>query len=40
LSNSAKRAKPVAIAEAFVMLNAAAAFAFYNFIAGREQVWL
>lgn len=32
-------AKPVAIASTFVMLNAAAAIAFYNFISGRNSVW-
>ncbi|MEO6910154.1 MAG: hypothetical protein ABI158_04440, partial [Edaphobacter sp.] len=31
--------KPVAIASTFVMLNAAAALAFYNFVAGRNTVW-
>jgi poly-beta-1,6-N-acetyl-D-glucosamine synthase len=36
----AKRFKPVAIASTFVMLNAAAALAFYNFAAGRKKVWL
>ena len=36
---SAKRFKPVAIASTFVMLNAAAALAFYNFIAGRNELW-
>ncbi len=36
---SAKRFRPVAIANTFVMLNAAAACAFYNFIAGRNRVW-
>jgi biofilm PGA synthesis N-glycosyltransferase PgaC len=39
LEPSTKRFKPVAIANTFVMLNAAAALAFYNFIAGRRQVW-
>jgi poly-beta-1,6-N-acetyl-D-glucosamine synthase len=39
MSPSSKRFKPVAIASTFVMLNAAAAFAFYNFIAGRHRVW-
>ncbi|MGD0631627.1 MAG: glycosyltransferase family 2 protein [Terracidiphilus sp.] len=39
LSSSAKQLKPVAIASTFVMLNAAAALAFYNFIAGRDGVW-
>jgi hypothetical protein len=40
LSPPTRRFKPVAIAETFVMLNAAAALAFYNFIAGRNRVWL
>jgi poly-beta-1,6-N-acetyl-D-glucosamine synthase len=40
LSPSAKRFKPVAIASTFVMLNAAAALAFYNFIVGRREVWV
>jgi cellulose synthase/poly-beta-1,6-N-acetylglucosamine synthase-like glycosyltransferase len=31
--------KPVSVANAFVMLNAAAAVAFYNFVAGRKGVW-
>ncbi|MDQ2833214.1 MAG: glycosyltransferase family 2 protein [Acidobacteriota bacterium] len=35
-----KRAKPIAIASTFVMLNAAAAVAFSNFIMGREKVWV
>jgi len=39
LSPAAKRFKPVAIASTFVMLNAAAALAFYNFIAGRKELW-
>jgi biofilm PGA synthesis N-glycosyltransferase PgaC len=39
-SPSARRFKPVAIANTFVMLNAAAALAFYNFAAGRNRVWL
>ncbi len=37
---SVKRFKPVGIASTFVMLNAAAALAFYNFAAGRKRVWL
>ena len=37
LSPSTRRFKPVAIANTFVMLNAAAALAFYNFVAGRKQ---
>jgi cellulose synthase/poly-beta-1,6-N-acetylglucosamine synthase-like glycosyltransferase len=40
LSPPAKRFKPVAIANTFVMLNAAAAFAFYNFLARRNEVWV
>ncbi len=40
LSPSARRFKPVAIANTFVMLNAAAALAFYNFVAGRNRVWV
>lgn len=39
LSPSFKRFKPAAISSTFVMLNAAAAMAFYNFIAGRNKVW-
>jgi len=37
---SAKRFRPVAIANTFVMLNAAAVLAFYNFIVGRNRVWV
>jgi biofilm PGA synthesis N-glycosyltransferase PgaC len=37
---AAKRFKPIGIASTFVMLNAAAAMAFYNFAAGRKKVWL
>jgi biofilm PGA synthesis N-glycosyltransferase PgaC len=40
LTPTAKRFKPVAIASTFVMLNAAAALAFYNFIAGRKELWV
>ena len=40
LSPPARKFKPVAIAETFVMLNAAAALAFYNFVTGRNKVWL
>jgi biofilm PGA synthesis N-glycosyltransferase PgaC len=36
---SAKSLKPVAIANTFVMLNAAAAMAFYNFVSGRKKLW-
>jgi biofilm PGA synthesis N-glycosyltransferase PgaC len=39
-SASSKRFKPVAIASTFVMLNAAAAVAFYNFVVGRNSVWV
>lgn len=35
-----RRFKPVAIASTFVMLNAAAALAFYNFVTGRNRVWV
>jgi cellulose synthase/poly-beta-1,6-N-acetylglucosamine synthase-like glycosyltransferase len=35
-----RKFKPVAIASTFVMLNAAASLAFYNFIAGRNRVWV
>jgi biofilm PGA synthesis N-glycosyltransferase PgaC len=37
---AAKKFKPVGIASTFVMLNAAATLAFYNFAAGRKKVWL
>jgi hypothetical protein len=37
---SAKKFKLVAIANTFVMLNLAAAIAFYNFVAGRNRVWV
>jgi poly-beta-1,6-N-acetyl-D-glucosamine synthase len=37
---SVKQFKPVGIASTFVMLNAAAALAFYNFAAGRKKIWL
>ncbi len=37
---SAKKFKPVAVASTFVMLNLAAALAFYNFAAGRNNVWI
>jgi cellulose synthase/poly-beta-1,6-N-acetylglucosamine synthase-like glycosyltransferase len=40
LSPTFRRFKPVAIASTFVMLNTAAALAFYNFIAGRNRVWV
>lgn len=32
--------KPVAIASTFVMLNVAAAIAFYNFVAGKKDLWV
>ncbi len=35
-----QRFKPVGIAQTFVMLNVAAAVAFYNFVAGRNSVWV
>lgn len=37
---SARRFRPVAVAETFTMLNLAAAMAFYNFVAGRKDVWV
>ncbi len=37
---SVKQFKPVGVASTFVMLNAAAALAFYNFVAGRKRIWL
>jgi poly-beta-1,6-N-acetyl-D-glucosamine synthase len=37
---STKAFKPIAIAHTFVLLNAAAAFAFYSFVAGRKRVWV
>ena len=39
MSPTLKKFKPVGIANTFVMLNAAAALAFYNFLAGRNRVW-
>jgi biofilm PGA synthesis N-glycosyltransferase PgaC len=39
LNPLSKKLKPVAIASTFVMLNAAASVAFYNFIVGRNRVW-
>lgn len=38
-SPSFRRFKPASISSTFVMLNAAAAMAFYNFIAGKNKVW-
>jgi cellulose synthase/poly-beta-1,6-N-acetylglucosamine synthase-like glycosyltransferase len=35
-----RKFKPVAIANTFVMLNAAAAIAFYNFVAGKNDLWV
>jgi hypothetical protein len=40
VSPTFRKFKPVAIANTFVMLNAAATLAFYNFIAGRNRVWI
>jgi cellulose synthase/poly-beta-1,6-N-acetylglucosamine synthase-like glycosyltransferase len=40
LNPALRRFKPVAIASTLVMLNAAASLAFYNFIAGRNRVWV
>lgn len=37
---SFRKFKPIAIADTFVMLNAAAALAFCNFVAGRDKVWV
>ncbi len=39
LTPSARRYKPIAIANTFVMLNAAATLAFCNFIRRRESLW-
>ena len=39
LNASFRRLKLIAISSTFVMLNAAAALAFYNFIAGRNKIW-
>jgi biofilm PGA synthesis N-glycosyltransferase PgaC len=39
-SSSMRKLKPIAIASTFVSLNAAAALAFYNFVVGRDQVWM
>lgn len=39
-SPAIRRFKPVAIASTFVMLNAAAALAFYNFVTGRNRIWV
>ncbi len=40
MSPPMKKFKPVAIANTFVMLNTAAALAFYNFVAGRNKLWV
>ncbi len=40
LGASFRKFKPVAIASTFVMLNAAAAIAFYNFVAGKKDLWV
>ncbi len=40
LSPPTRKFKPVAVANTFVMLNAAAALAFYNFVVGRKRVWI
>ncbi len=37
---STTKYKPIAIANTFVMLNTAAALAFYNFLMGRNRVWV
>ena len=37
---SARRFRAVSIAETFTMLNLAAAVAFYNFVAGRKDIWV
>jgi biofilm PGA synthesis N-glycosyltransferase PgaC len=37
---STKRLRLVAIANTFVMLNAAATLAFYNFVTGKKSVWV
>jgi len=39
LAPSTRRIKLIAVAYTFVMLNVAAAAAFYNFIVGRYRVW-
>ncbi|MEO8737513.1 MAG: glycosyltransferase family 2 protein [Edaphobacter sp.] len=40
LNLATRKFKPVAVASTFVMLNAAAAIAFYNFIVGKDVVWV
>jgi hypothetical protein len=37
---SARKIKPVAMANTFVMLNVAAGVAFYNFVSGKNRVWV
>jgi biofilm PGA synthesis N-glycosyltransferase PgaC len=37
---STKTFRPIAIANTFVMLNAAATFAFYSFVIGRKRMWV
>ena len=37
---STRQWKPIAVANTFVMLNAAAAVAFYNFVTGKDRVWV
>lgn len=39
-NSSMRKLKPVAIASTFVSLNVAAALAFYNFVVGRDEVWV
>ncbi len=39
-SQSFRKFKPAAIANTFVMLNVAATLAFYNFLVGRNRVWI
>jgi cellulose synthase/poly-beta-1,6-N-acetylglucosamine synthase-like glycosyltransferase len=40
LSPNTRRFKPIAIATTFVMLNTAAVLALYNFVSGRNRVWI
>jgi len=40
LSPAIRQFKPIAIASTFVMLNAAAVLAFYNFVTGRNRIWV
>jgi hypothetical protein len=35
-----QKLRPIAIANTFVMLNAAAALAFFNFVAKKKEVWV